>query len=424
MGNSLAYEFGQTSGSIAVSQQATELVQTESSTGMYGLRLGTSGEGLRLSSSQFGLNTSALDVSTSNFELPENVQALNRRDDLADFVTRTNSFIDEQSSPILVAGTGSMDIGRRILNSESVQKLRELSINISGFIDEKVGLAVDKYNGGIAAIRDIAVDIAASDPTAIKQFAAHLATKTNELIGQDAPFNAMEIVASPAITASGVIRGAAQITGLPELLDSLGDIKLDRNLGNPAIRKVLGEAVELGLRVEQAGEGIVRHYLKRTGRLMEGFGTGTGAEFAVQAIFQASKLFSEVTFGSLRAIGDKGFFDLKNHSDNGIDILVREKDSGKYVGFEVKASVGGIAPRLRGGQQDGAAIFILDRLERIANDRSPFTPGRVLPGTKAYAESVLVAQGKNPFTGYVVKVTNFGKPSVSVDMMNQWTKTR
>ncbi|MCX7197401.1 MAG: hypothetical protein NTW37_05295 [Proteobacteria bacterium] len=353
----------------------------------------------------------------SELSAGETVQAIHRRDELANFVDRVNSFVDEQSRPVLVASNGSPSLGRRILSSEPLQKLRELALGLSNGLDAGRGIAVGKYNEGIAAIRDLAVDFAASDPTTIKTLAAHLATTANDWLGRDGPLNAAEILATPVATASGMVRAAANATEIPDLLDRLGDIKGDRSLSNPLVRTVLGEAVQMGLRVEQAGQGVLASYLRRTGRLLEGIGTGAGAELAVKAVFHASRLFSEVTLGDFSPAGEK-IFDLKNSSDNGIDILVREKDSGKYVGFEVKASETSRPPRLEGLQKKGADAFIATRLREIRDRGGVFGGDRVTQGARDYAERILREQDE--FTGYIVQVTNYGKPTLEVNMMNPW----
>jgi hypothetical protein len=308
-----------------------------------------------------------------------------------------------------------------------IAKLRETATSLNEFLVDAKNATLEAYNSRVSDFRDRLIDLAASDPSMVTDLAARLATKANDLFGKDGMLNPVEIAATPFLTASGVVSAVAQATELPEILDKLKGLgENELHVGNLAIRKILGEATELALKVERTGEGVIANYLRRVGRIGQDFfknyGAGVGAEFAVKAVFHASGLFESVRT-DFRSIRDGGFFDFKNHSDNGIDILVKEKygpNAGKSVGFEVKASVNGTAPSLRGDQRLGADFFVSDRLDRMARGRDPFTTGRVFPEMRHVAQSVLDAQ--KSFDGYVIKVTNFGKPNVHVDMMSRWVR--
>jgi hypothetical protein len=142
-------------------------------------------------------------------------------------------------------------------------------------------------------------------------------------------------------------------------------------------------------------------------------------ELATELALRATGLFSEVS----GALGDKTW-GIKNTSDNGIDIITKPKygtyaAQGGWYGYEVKTSATGRAPELSEHQEKGAESFMRPRIDDLAIGRGRYTASRVNQADAAMARAIQESQGERLYyQGDVIRITNFGKTTVDVEIKN------
>jgi YD repeat-containing protein len=305
--------------------------------------------------------------------------------------------------------------------TEFARSLEELSLFMEG-MKANIDDFKEKYDAYWDELSWKLIDQANKDPSLWNETKAFLVNMAGGMLSNDGGF---DIPAMARDIVYAIDDSTAAFKELENLKVLIG--KGEGGLENDLVRKGLALAMRSAVLAEAKAEGILTkrfRNLYRNNELFNNLKRGTAAEVATELVLRASGLFEDGSVtnvldiptnaldinANLDAIADKQTKNVKNSSDNGIDIIAIAKYGaykGKPILFEVKASKNSRIS-LQGDVLKGADGFGRPRLKAAANEDAPFTPGRVGPNVASLAEQMLRLQGTiRSFAGFVVTFTNF-----------------